>query len=68
MALQLCDVYIPIIYVQVDSELRTDQVTQMFGHFVKFCATEIGEMEARIDETTGLVCRIRNKYTFTFQM
>ena len=28
--------------MQVDSELRVDEVAQMFGHFVKFSATEIG--------------------------
>ena len=30
----------------------------MFGHFVKFSATEIGEEEAWLDETTGLVLEL----------
>jgi len=51
--------------VQVDSELRIDEVAQMFGHFVKFSAAEIGDEEAQLDETTGLVYRMVCMY-FTF--
>ena len=33
--------------MQIDSALRIDEVTQMFGHFVKFSATKIGEVEVQ---------------------
>ena len=40
------------ICVQVDSELRVDEVAQMIGHSVKSSATEIGEVEVQ-NITTG---------------
>lgn len=43
--------------MQVDSELRVDEVAQMFGHFVKFSATEIGEVEV---QNTATGCALYN--------